>query len=42
MDRVIFQNNPLIEVILQFRFPTILSINSNEPVDFQEAIIAKQ
>lgn len=29
MDRVIFQNNPLIEVILQFRFPTILSINSN-------------
>ena len=38
MDRVIFQNNPLIEVILQFRFPTILSINSNEPVDFQEAI----
>ena len=38
MNRVIFQKNPLVEVILQFRFPTILSINVNEPVDFQEAI----
>lgn len=41
MGRVVFENNPLIEVILQFRFPTILSINSNEPVDFQEAIRKK-
>lgn len=38
MKRVIFENNPLVEVILQFRFPTILSINANEPVDFQETI----
>ena len=38
MKRVIFDNNPLVEVILQFRFPTILSINANEPVEFQEKI----
>lgn len=38
MARVIYERNPLIEVILQMRFPTILSINSNDPVDFQEAI----
>ncbi len=41
MNRVIFENNPLVEVILQFRFPTILSINSKEPVDFQETIREK-
>lgn len=38
MERVIFKKNPLDEVILQFMFPTILSINANDPVDFQEAI----
>lgn len=38
MKRVIFENNPLVEMILQFRFPTILSINANEPVAFQETI----
>lgn len=38
MKRVIFNKNPLIEVILQFRFPAILAINANDPVDFQEAI----
>ena len=38
MKRVIYKKNPLIEVILQVRFPTILTINSNDPVDFQEAI----
>ena len=38
MERVIYKKNPLIEAILQVRFPTILTINSNDPVDFQEAI----
>jgi len=36
--RVIYQKNPLIEVILQIKFPTILSINAKEPADFQDAI----
>lgn len=36
--RVIYKKNPLIEVILQIKFPTILSINSKEPAEFQEAI----
>lgn len=38
MKRVIYQLNPLIEVILQLRFPTILSIGSNEPAVYQESI----
>lgn len=38
MKRVIYKKNPLIEVILQVRFPTILTINSNDPVEFQEKI----
>lgn len=36
--RVIYKKNPLLEVILQIKFPKILSINVNEPADFQEAI----
>lgn len=36
--RVIYQKNPLVEVILQIKFPTILSINAKDPVDFQDAI----
>lgn len=36
--RVIYNKNPLAEVILQVKFPTILSINSNEPAAFQDAI----
>ena len=36
--RVKYQEAPLVEVICQLRFPTILSINANEPVEFQEAI----
>lgn len=36
--RVIYGKNPLVEVILQVKFPTILSINSNEPAAFQDAI----
>ena len=36
--RVQYKNSPLLEVIFQLQFPTILSINSNEPAEFQEAI----
>lgn len=36
--RTHYQNAPVHEVICQLRFPTILSINSVEPADFQEAI----
>ena len=36
--RCIYQNNPLAEVICQLRFPEILTIGANLPVDFQEAI----
>ena len=37
-DRCVYQNNQLAEVICQLRFPEILSIGANLPVDFQEAI----
>lgn len=36
--RVIYEKNPLIEVILQVKFPTILSINAKEPAEFQDSI----
>lgn len=36
--RVHYENAPAHEVICQLRFPTILSINSVEPADFQEVI----
>lgn len=36
--RVIYRNNPLIQVICQLRFPTILRIDAETPVDFQECI----
>ncbi|MBR3641722.1 MAG: TIGR04255 family protein [Oscillibacter sp.] len=35
-----YRNSPLHEVICQLRFPTILSINDNEPAAFQEQIRA--
>ncbi|MBQ8835299.1 MAG: TIGR04255 family protein [Oscillospiraceae bacterium] len=35
-----YQKNQLAEVICQLRFPEILSIGANAPVDFQEAIRA--
>lgn len=38
MNRVIYKKNPLVEVIIQYRFPKILSLNNNDPVDFQERI----
>lgn len=37
-SRCIYQKNQLAEVICQLRFPEILSIQANLPVDFQEAI----
>ena len=37
-QRYQYARSPLIEVICQLRFPTILSINTAEPADFQEAI----
>lgn len=36
--RYSYVNSPLIETICQLRFPTILSIGSTEPAQFQEAI----
>ena len=38
--RTQYRNAPAHEVICQLRFPTILSINTTEPADFQEAIRA--
>ncbi len=37
-NRCIYRFNPLTDVICQLRFPEILSIQQNLPVDFQEAI----
>lgn len=37
-DREIYRNNPLVEVVCQLRFPTILSISSEPPAKFQEEI----
>lgn len=36
--RVIYRNNPLIQVICQVRFPPILRIDTESPADFQERI----
>lgn len=36
--RYSYANSPLIEVICQLRFPTILSIGSTDPAQFQETI----
>ncbi len=36
--RVCYRRNPLAEVICQLRFPEILSIEANAPVEFQEAV----
>lgn len=37
-ERCVYAKNQLAEVICQLRFPEILSIGANLPVDFQEAI----
>jgi len=36
--RIQFENNPLVEVICQLRFPPILSIAAEEPATFQDRI----
>ncbi|MCD8290791.1 MAG: TIGR04255 family protein [Prevotella sp.] len=36
--RVMYQKSPLAEVVFTLRFPTILTIDSNRPVDFQERL----
>ena len=38
--RCLYRSNPIAEVICQLRFPEILTIAANAPVDFQEAIRA--
>lgn len=38
VERVIYKNNPLIEVVCQLRFPRILSINETAPATFQDHI----
>jgi len=37
-ERVIYERNPLNEVLCQLRFPSILKVTSELPVDFQEMI----
>lgn len=37
-ERVIYKRNPLIEVVCQLRFPPILKISHQEPVELQDAI----
>ena len=37
-ERCIYRHNPIADVICQLRFPEILTIGANLPVDFQEAI----
>lgn len=36
--RVIYRRSPLVEVVCQLRFPTILRIDTAPPVEFQDAI----
>lgn len=36
--RCLYENNQLAEVICQLRYPEILAVGANQPVDFQEAI----
>ena len=37
-ERCIYQKNQLMEVVCQLRFPTILSIGTKEPAEFQDEI----
>lgn len=36
--RVVFEKNPLVEVTCQLRFPRLLRLDNERPVDFQEVI----
>ena len=40
-ERCIYRHNPIADVICQLRFPEILTIGANLPVEFQEAIRAE-
>jgi uncharacterized protein (TIGR04255 family) len=40
-QREIYARNPLVQVICQLRFPTLLNIQGRTPVDFQEMIRAE-
>jgi len=37
-ERVVYKRNPLVEVVCQLRFPPILKISHQEPVEFQDEI----
>src|ERR1044071_6434945 len=37
--RVIYDNNPLVEVILQVRYPTLLRLQTEVPSAFQEKVL---
>jgi uncharacterized protein (TIGR04255 family) len=37
-DRAIYETNPLFEVICQLRFPTLLKLEGQLPVEYQEAV----
>ncbi|MEB3884640.1 TIGR04255 family protein [Lyngbya sp. CCY1209] len=37
-ERVIYKRNPLVEVVCQIRFPTILKISNQEPAEFQDKV----
>jgi uncharacterized protein (TIGR04255 family) len=39
--RVVYRRNPLVQVICQLRFPTILEIGTEDPADFQKLIRQK-
>jgi uncharacterized protein (TIGR04255 family) len=36
--RIIYRNNPLVEVVCQLKFPPVLRVESELPAEFQEAI----
>lgn len=38
VERVIYEKTPLVEVICQLRFPRILRVDTELPVDFQESV----
>lgn len=40
-DRTIYKKNPLVEVVCQLRFPSILRIKKGIPDEFQETIISQ-
>jgi len=37
-NRVIYKQNPLVEVVCQLRFPPILKISNQDPIEFQDEI----